>query len=886
MVALTFGGSPIQVNVGENTGVALRAAALSLAYSQDAAISVPFDLRSDLLIAPGADDGMSATVAAADSGTHTAVSGEVALGGASATVGDPIPNEGRYTRVSGAWLRTGDSDRQGSAAQAANATLTASQYNSISYEAQRFGFLTAPATTTTVASNYYSAIVPLVRIPAGMMLDTFELPIGIAGTTPLDLALVSINSDASAGTLVTALDSQSITTTGDSVPVLARVGGQQIVTAQDVYVSMRRPGVTTAPRMNYVASGAGLTRTASGAIGTGTALANVNLAYPIKVNGTMVRKSTDNYNRINQLEEAVGARNVLSYSQGSDPAARVASYSNTGSHIFPASPIRRTSEVLGFRLKNVTTIGLFEVALWSPSGSSVVPQYVFTLFASALGENLFVAGTHFPLNMRVDEGWRHSIRPAGGGAQMVGTSGQGGNYLISTNVPQVGQTYALTAGTQSLDFEIILESVPLPLSTLLNEWGERHRGHTVSRSELFTGGAGTTPSGWTLNGWAVDANKRLASPATGGTSSMAYATVPKYATRNTTGGHFIVGNATTGWIGIGGDDGTMMVRANFSTQAIEVCNWSGVGTSVTVVMTIPFADDTTGSAFASAPGTVTGRRYVFKVKRRWGRFSYYFADTVTGEKMRGTHMFRGLQRITGNRGFIFGGGSGVAGDILLDRAEFGYGVGKEIHTLFVGDSIFEGLTMSRLGLLDDFGGKNAGTFAQAMDGIRNRGDTVTVAKGGINSTDGRTAMNDFLTTHYNAGGSVKNAVVMLGTNDTVQATVDTQLAGIVSDLIARGIKVFLCTIPPSGSLYPTINANIRGKVYGDARVIDANSVLTGGTGTIWVSAYNSGDNVHPSRAGHAAVLSVDSYGRPIGQMVRDAPELFEDAFVNDFAMAA
>ncbi|AXU19722.1 hypothetical protein C7W88_12910 [Novosphingobium sp. THN1] len=92
-------------------GEAASSAALSQEWAERANTAVPFLLRSDLIAAPGATDGYSASVTA-DSGTHTAVSGEAALGGSAATVGAAIPNNGRYTRVSGAWLRTGDLDSQ------------------------------------------------------------------------------------------------------------------------------------------------------------------------------------------------------------------------------------------------------------------------------------------------------------------------------------------------------------------------------------------------------------------------------------------------------------------------------------------------------------------------------------------------------------------------------------------------------------------------------------------------------------------------------------------------------------------------------------------------------------------------------------------------------
>lgn len=96
------------------------------ASADDAQTFAGFTLRADAItFAPKLATNERTTVQVSDTGTHAAVTGEVDLGGAAATVGAQIPNTGVYAKqASGAIWRVGDLDSQIAAAKAAEATTT------------------------------------------------------------------------------------------------------------------------------------------------------------------------------------------------------------------------------------------------------------------------------------------------------------------------------------------------------------------------------------------------------------------------------------------------------------------------------------------------------------------------------------------------------------------------------------------------------------------------------------------------------------------------------------------------------------------------------------------------------------------------------------------
>lgn len=164
----------VKVYMSNDSAQAARYAATAQAAAGDSEsarkksqFAIPFGTRAALTSAAGAVDGLPATVTD-PTGSHTAVSGEVALGNGAATVGALIPDMGKYTRISGAWLRTGDLDSQtaslaattaNNAAASATSSLSAAvlRNNIMSHDAIGYASLSPASTWNGTAGTGFSS---------------------------------------------------------------------------------------------------------------------------------------------------------------------------------------------------------------------------------------------------------------------------------------------------------------------------------------------------------------------------------------------------------------------------------------------------------------------------------------------------------------------------------------------------------------------------------------------------------------------------------------------------------------------------------------------------------------------------------------------------------
>lgn len=111
---VSTGGIRIRVTGARGPGLTSADRTLLEGWKDDAQAAAGFATRADAIaFAPKLATGDRTTVQASDTATHAAVAGEVALGGAAATVGAQIPNAGVYAKqAGGAIWRVGDLESQ------------------------------------------------------------------------------------------------------------------------------------------------------------------------------------------------------------------------------------------------------------------------------------------------------------------------------------------------------------------------------------------------------------------------------------------------------------------------------------------------------------------------------------------------------------------------------------------------------------------------------------------------------------------------------------------------------------------------------------------------------------------------------------------------------
>lgn len=732
---------------------------------------------------------------------------------------------------------------------------------SVSFDPVTFG--PGTGTTTTGSTTSVDSLGIPHFIPAGALLTSWAQKIAAGGAGAVRFMLGSRNSDGTFN-LLTDLDSQTTAVTSGEAIFPLTAGGAAYRTTADSYLYVQRSG-GTAPTFATRTANSGSCFLVTGKL-TGTnksAAANTTLlAYRLSYSTPRTGKS--NYAEIGKLRGQLNAGTALtaSFAQGRNPLATGLTVNATTAY-FPYPPLVRGGPLEEVSIGNVTVAGDVAIVLASPVGTTQLKiERVFYTSAAGTGEQILTAGTHFPAGVWVEKNWRVGVLPLG--ATIGYGSGSFGRALQISGAVLEGVTYTATLLTSAaFDIQVTVGSSPLPYETMRSTMGDRLRGSTTTVFERFPAAVAAPPS-WTLGGWAVDAtNGGLLSPASGANTAWARVATVGQCTRSTRRMRFRINTVSTAikfGIACGdlvqNDNGGQFVRINTNTQTVEICSWNGTGFNPTTVYSKPIG-------FTINVGSVA-RDYTCEVRRKRNRTSVILQDAVNGERCEFSIKNYAAKRMVGYPGILWEAGSGAAGDVTIKWFESNMDVAKDVFAMFVGDSNTDGWVLNEAW---------EPSYAERIDDIRNNGDIIVLARAGIASAAMLTELNLALA----AINSVKYVLIVIGTNDTNQTSLNSNLTSMANAVVAKGgVPVFVTIPPKTGGLYVQTNANIRTGVYGAHPYVDAcSAVTTSNDGVNWNSAYVQGDGIHYNGDGMAVLASSDQWGSPRGQFAMDAPFLFE-----------
>lgn len=785
----------------------------------DALAAAGFSLRSDAItFAPKMSTGETTSVRETDTGTHAAVAGEVRLDGTAATVGELIPNEGYYTKqASGVLWRTGNSERQLSAAQASIATAAAAAaINAGTPLPISRSSGPGAAAASTVASTLIWHLPPFDADGAVDELDLWAMATGTAAN-----AVYLMNAD---NTPAATLPAPAVwSATGLKTMLL---NGTPHKKGQWLAFEKKASGGS----LSYTNGAVGVIRTSTTIGGALTDTAFI-LRYAIRWRQTV--KADDN------RKEAEAGLATLGQDMGQlSIRARLlnglrstsAAFSTKTLSVSPARPVDRSGNLTAIYVP-IVNAGLFAINFWSPDGSGWKLEKQLVRDITATGRVKLVGGVDYD-TFFIPRGWMPTLQSITGGSGF--NSGAQGVYY-SFPIASLGQTVTATK-TLGASFPIDLEiqSAAITHADLVETAGDRARGVTRLTIERFLGTS--TPANWTLAGWTV--NNGLVSPAVGGWAQTAsYDRGGPSCTRKSCSEYFTIATASTAiqfGIGYKYTANTGAVIVNCTTQQLEFYDWINSGTGVLrAYVPIPFA---------IAPGSVAGRDYTLRVRRKRQRVIATLRDVKSRESVvldLHSNVYASVM-LKGPASAIFVAGSGAAGDVIVRQFETHLDVAQKPFAVFFGDSITEGQYTT-----DD----DLRSYAEMLDDRRNAGDVVVYAIGGQTESAVNTYIDSVL-----AVLTPVHVVLMLGTNDTVTATWQSTRQTMVNKIVAVGAIPILCTLPPrSINDIAGKNALIRAGTFGNYPVADIARAVSNDDSTWIDSSWVLADGVHPTTAGNTVI---------------------------------